>query len=71
MRYATEEAAFARVNQLREVGIWPGIRRSCACGIPRCEQDGHLRWWTVLYDPPLRRSQMTAHGYLKGPGFLW
>lgn len=38
-KYPTEDAAFARVNHLKESGIWPGIR---------VYKDGSA---DLLYDP--------------------
>jgi hypothetical protein len=53
--YYSEEAAFARVERLREVGVWPGVVR-----LP------HNRW-RLTYDPPAEKGAINSHGYLAEP----
>ncbi len=55
MRYHSEEAAVARVDRLRLIGIWPGIIRMA---------DGTFR---LTYDPPPAKGELDAHGYLMDP----
>jgi hypothetical protein len=51
MTYRSEESAFARVNALRLLGIWPGVIR-----VGRSS-------WRLTYDPPAAVTHLTAHGY--------
>ena len=59
MTYHTEEAAIARVDRLKIVGIWPGIIHMGPGA------------WRLTYDPPMIKGELDAHGYLMDPGSSW
>ena len=54
--YKTEQAALARVEALKNRGIWPGVRKICThygCPSRNCRDwPHHADWrWTLLHDP--------------------
>lgn len=53
--YPTLASALARVEALKQVGIWPAYYPV---------RTGERRGWALSYDPPGTLLELDAHGYL-------